>query len=230
MSGVKIAVFLGVCGVASYLGYRYLRADVASRIYEERLGELAQDYKRLADTYNEAVRRTAVTELVVKGGTLSVRVRTVEGPTREIATPFDPRGEIYVDFVVIDGRLWIRRLFDAKTPPGQGLVIDPSIAELAWDRPAEEGKVGADEGASGAGVRPFPTVGKAVYRALSDGVWAVTVSGDGSLGLTRLEPGQEAALVARPEIKDYEQIQAEATDRVTKLSASEVWREFTRGE
>lgn len=219
ISGVKLAVFLGVSGAAAYLGYRFVRADVASRIYEKRLEDLALDYKQLADVYNEAVRRSAVTELIVKDDTLSVRVRTIEGPTRVIPTPFDPRGEIYVDFVVLEGRLWIRRLFDANTAPGAGLVIDPALADIGW--------AAADNATPG---RPTATVGKAVYRALSEGTWVVTVSGDGSLGLSRLDPGQEPRLVARPQIKDYQQIQAEASDRATGLTASDVWREMVSGD
>jgi hypothetical protein len=217
ISAAKLAAFLGVASVGAFFGYRYIRADVAARIYERRLADLAQDYKQLADVYNEAVRRSAVTELLVKGDTLSVRIRTVEGPTRVIPTPFDPTGEIYVDFVVVEGRLWIRRLFDARTAPGEGLVIDPGLADVAWKK---------DDAPTGD--RPVATVGKAVYRALSEGTWIVSVSGDGSLGLSKLEPGQEPRLVARPQIKDYEQIRAEATEQATSLTASEVWSEIRR--
>ncbi len=221
LSGMKLAAFLGVAAVGGYFGYRYVKADVASRIYERRLEELALDYKQLVDVYNDAVRRSAVTELVVKGSELSVRVRTIEGQTRSIPTPYDPRGEIYVDFVVVDGRLWIRRIFDSKTAPGEGLVIDPAIASVAWN--ADGTPKGGDEGTRA-------SVGKAVYRALSDGTWVVTVSGDGSLGLTKLEPGQEARLVARPLIKNYQQIQAEATEKAASLTIGEVWREALGGE
>ncbi len=221
ISGVKLAAFLAVAGTAAFFGYRYVRADVASKIYEQRLEDLALDYQQLVDVYNDAVRRSAVTELVVKGSDLSVRVRTIEGQTRLIPTAFDPKGEIYVDFVVIDGRLWIRRIFDAKTPPGDGLVIDPAIASVEWNADGTP-KPGADAARA--------SVGKAVYRALSDGTWVVTVSGDGSLGLSKLEPGSEARLVARPAIKDYEQIRAEATERVSRLSAADVWREMTSSD
>lgn len=221
ISGLKLTAFVGVCAVAALLGYRYVRADVASRIYERRLEELALDYQQLVDVYNEAVRRSAVTELIVKDNTLSVRVRTVEGQTRLIPTSYDPRGEIYVDFVVIDGRLWIRRIFDAKTAPGEGLVIDPAIASIAWN--ADGSLKSGDEGARA-------SVGKAVYRALSEGTWVVSVSGDGSLGLSRLDPGSEPRLVARPQIKNYEQLRAEATERASRLSATDVWREFTRAD
>lgn len=222
ISATKLAAFLGVASVGAFFGYRYLRADVAARIYERRLADLAQDYKQLADVYNEAVRRSAVTELVVKDNTLSVRIRTVEGPTRVIPTPFDPKGEIYVDFVVVEGRLWIRRLFDSRTAPGEGLVIDPGLADVAWSK----------DNATPDPARPTATatVGKAVYRALSEGTWIVSVSGDGSLGLSKLEPGQEPRLVARPQIKNYEEIRAEATEQATSLTASEVWSEIRRSD
>jgi hypothetical protein len=224
ISGTKLLAFLGVSAAAAYLGYRYVRADIAARVYEQRLGELALDYQNLAEVYNDAVRRTAVTELLVRGDELSVRVRTSEGTTRLIPTPFDPKGEIYVDFLVLDGRLWIRRVFDAKTPPGQGLVIDPSIAQIAWNA---DGTLRPEGEALDTIARA--AVGKAVYRSLTEGVWAVTVSGDGSLGLTKLPDGHEARLVAKPEIKDYQQIQAEATEGISRLTAADLWREIAGG-
>ena len=114
--GVSAALL--VSGMAGVFGYRYLRADVEAEVYRDRLRALAEEYESLRGTYNEAVRRTAVTELLVHDGRLRVRVRSVAGVLREIETPFDPRQEVYVDYVVMDGRLWIRRVFDAWTPPG----------------------------------------------------------------------------------------------------------------
>jgi hypothetical protein len=95
-----------------------------------------------------------------------VAIRDASGAVRTIETPFDPSREIYVDFVVLDGRLWIRRVFDDRTPPEQGVLIDPALAEIDWSE---------DEAAHG----------KATYRALGPGRWIVSVTGDGSLGLAR---------------------------------------------
>lgn len=197
----------GALGVgASLLGYHLIRADVTESVYRQRLEDVAQHYEALREQYNEAVRRTAVTELLVHDGHLSVRLRNAEGIIREIPTDFDPRNEIYVDYAIVDGRLWIRRVFDALTPPSKGLIIDPRLANLDWD----------DEGA---------TFGKAVYRSLSDGRWVVTVSGDGSLGLRMA--GEEPADLASPvRIGTYEEIDAELREDIANIGPTDVWREF----
>ena len=159
-----IALSLGVLALAvSIVGYRLLRAQVAASVYRERLEEVARAYDALRSRYNEAVRRTAVTELVVRDGRLSVRVRNAAGLIREIPTPYDPSGEIYVDFVALDGRLYIRRVFDARTPPSEGLTIDGSLAQIDWDAP------GADHG-------------KAIYRRLGEGRWVISATGNGRSG------------------------------------------------
>jgi len=197
----------GVVGVllltaAAGLGYRFVRADLAARVYRARLENLAGDYEDLRGTYNEAIRRTAVTELVVTEGELSVRVRSAAGVMRDIPTPYDPTGEIYVDYVVLDGRLWIRRVFDSKTPPGNGLVIDPVVADVDWD--SEQARHG-----------------KAVYRRLGEGRWVVTVTGHGSLGLERAE--ESAELIQAPQIHEYAEETEQADEEVGELGPGDVW-------
>ena len=120
-----------------------------------------------------------MTELVVEDGKLAVAIRDAGGAIRTIETPFDPSREIYVDFVVLDGRLWIRRVFDDRTPPEQGVLIDPALAQIDW----------SEEQAA---------YGKATYRALAPGRWVVSVTGDGSLGLTRAARGRAPAELAPP--------------------------------
>jgi hypothetical protein len=197
-------------GAAGLLGFRVVHAQVAADIYRERLESLVQDYEALRHTYNRAVRRTAVTELLVDKGRLSVVIRTVTGDERRIETPFDPAGEIYVDYAVLDGRLWIRRVFDGCTPPREGILIDPELADVDWDNPG-------------------PQVGKAVYRSLGEGRWVVSVTGDGSLGLARAEPGDRIELVPAPEIQDYEQLLDEARSRADRIAVGEVWRRLVTG-
>src|SRR5690606_30963413 len=145
----------------------------------------------LRDEYNTAVARTAVTELIVEDARLSIRVRTATGAERVYPAPYDPRGEIYVDYVVVDGRLWIRRVFDAATPPSQGLVIDPALAEIDFEAP---------------GVR----AGKAVYRTLGEGRWVISVTGDGSLGLQQASGPEPAELSPAPPVRDFDEIKDEA--------------------
>ena len=51
---------------------------------------MSEDYGELRDRYNAAVRRTAVTELVVEDGKLSVVIRTDDGEIQVLQSPFDP--------------------------------------------------------------------------------------------------------------------------------------------
>lgn len=198
----SVAGIVVLTGLAGFAGYRFVRADIAAKVYRERLGSLSKDYETLRATYNEAVKRTAVTELEVAGKTLSVRVRSADGAERVIPTTLDPSGEVYVDFVVIDQRLWIRRVFDDRTPPWKAVVIDPGIKDIDWDDPAN-------------------AHGKAVYRKLTEGRWVVSVSGDGALGLTKADG--EVDLKSRPVIKDYKGAEVEAMADAEKIGLGDVW-------
>ncbi len=198
-----------VLGIAVYSAYRLLVAGIEVDVYRERLVELRRDHEHLRGQYNRAVRRTAVTELVVHDGKLRVSIRTAEGELRALETPFDPSGEIYVDYVILDGRLWIRRVFDANTPPGEGMVIDPALIDIDWDvaRAAH---------------------GKAAYRPLDEGRWVVTVTGDGSLGLARQVEGERVELSGPPVVRDYAPV-AETVDAVLReLTPAEMLRSLAR--
>lgn len=186
----KINAILGlvILAVAGYAGYELLQARLTQQVYRQRLVALADDYQALRQRYNDAVRRTAVTELIVADGQVSVRIRNATGVVRTIETPFSPENEIYVDYVVVDGRLWIRRIFDDQTSPRDALVIDPQLVDIDWD----------DETA---------LHGKAAYRRLSDGTWQVTVTGDGALGLARQKAGEETQLIHAPKLQPHEPIE-----------------------
>ena len=190
-------------------GYFWLRSAVAVGIYQERLADLSRDYETLRARHNDAVRKTAVTELVVEDGRLSARIRTADGLVATIETPYDPAGEIYVDYVVYDSRLWIRRIFDAQTPPRNGILIDPRWGHVDWE---------SDRA----------TLGKAVYRQLGQGIWTVAVSGDGSLTLTRWEGGDRMTLSPPPEIRDYEQIQKTSDNQLRAIGPGELIRRLDR--
>lgn len=192
---------VALAGLGSVLGYRFLRSQAEAAVYRDRLASLAGEYEGLRATYNEAVRRTAVTELVVRDGRLSVRVRTADGAISETPTPYDPRGEVYVDYVVREGRLWIRRVFDASTPPSLGVVIDPAFGEVAWG----EGEVG-----------------KAVYRSLGEGRWVVSVTGGGSLGLVRAGEADAVELSGAPAVREYEPALHEADAAARAIGLREV--------
>ena len=194
--------------LAGLFGYRVLESDVASDIYRERLADLGAEHDALISQYNDAVRRSAVTELVVEDGSLSVVVRTLDGTLNEIETPYDPSGEIYVDFAVVGGRLWVRRVFDAHTAPSAGVVVDPKVADLDWDAPGA-------------------TFGKAVYRSLGEGRWVVTVSGDGSLALTQAVEGAATDLDGAPRVRDYAEFERTLDEELERITLADVWGRLT---
>ena len=125
---IETIVGLLLLCVIVWVGYRLASAKVELDIYRDRLVGLSNEYESLRSMYNQAVRKTAVTELIVKDGRLSLAIRTIEGLDRVIDTPFDPAQEIYCDYVLLDGRLWIRRVYDAHTPPNKGLLIDDKFS------------------------------------------------------------------------------------------------------
>ena len=207
-SRIASLLFVLVVAIAGVGVYRLVEARVASDIYRARLAELAQSYEALRDQYDEAVRRTAVTELVVRDGELFVSIRTAAGELHTIPTPYDPRNEIYVDYAVVDGRLWIRRVFDAATPPDEALVVDPALRRIDWE---------ADEALHG----------KAAYRSLGEGRWIVTVTGDGSLGLARVAADEPMPLAAAPRLRRFDPIEQEVRDAMGAFEPGEVIRAAT---
>ena len=191
-----------IAGTAFGVAYKFLWTSATADIYRDRLTALQTRYNALEQNYSEAVHKTAVTELVVADGTLTVRVRDVRGVVREIPTEYDPSREIYVDYVVLDGRLWIRRVFDADTAPNQGLVIDPDADLVTWDLANAQ-------------------VGKAVYRQLGEGRWVVNVTGNGSLGLTRAS--EDVDLESPPSVREFDADQSEP-EEVGSIGLGEVLR------
>ena len=140
---------------------------------------------------------------------LTVVIRTADGELQSLASPFDPTKEIYVDYVVHDGRLWIRRLFDEETPPGEGMLIDPRFVDVDWEAAGE-------------------SHGKAAYRALGEGRWIVDVTGDGSLGLARRDPLEAAPLSPPPPVRRYEPVEAAVEDALGEIRAGEAVEALVR--
>ena len=200
-----IATAIGVLllFVIAGIGYRLASTKVKLDIYRDRLAALSGEYESLRSMYNQAVRKTAVTELIVKDGRLSLAIRTIEGIDRVIDTPFNPAQEIYCDYVLLDGRLWIRRVYDAHTPPSKGLVIDDKLKDVDWNNPAAR-------------------YGNAVYRSLSEGRWIVTVTGDGSLGLTKIDAKADVTLSGPPPVRDYDQLEKQINEAMTRVTVGDV--------
>ncbi|QKK07168.1 MAG: hypothetical protein HND58_02670 [Planctomycetota bacterium] len=208
---ISTSIMLAVIAAAGILGYQYIRAGAAADIYRTRLATLADEYEGLRTTYNEAVRKSAVTELQVEDGKLSVLVVSETGILRRIETPYDPAGEVYVDYIVRDSRLWIRRVFDANAPPSQGVVIDPGIGPVLW---------GEGDGQA--------RMGKAVYRQLGEGRWVISVTGSGALGLVQVAETAKVQLTPSPKIADFATVTVEADRDVESIGMAEVWDRIIR--
>ncbi len=202
---ITTAGFAVLLGLGSFAGWKLAESRVTVDVYRDRLRRVSNDYESLRAMYNQAVRRTAVTELLVGNDELSVVIRTADGERRVIGTPYDPEREIYCDYALVDGRLWIRRVYDDRTPPREGTVINPDFAEIDWDAP---------------GAR----YGNAVYRSLGEGRWIITVTGDGSLGLVRGRDDVPSALSPPPEVRDYDQMQRQIESELDKVGALDVLR------
>ncbi|MEX0324409.1 MAG: hypothetical protein AB3N63_19790 [Puniceicoccaceae bacterium] len=185
-------------------GFLWVKEEVTSRIYREKLATLAGDYASLAEQYNYAVRESAITELDVTEDSVTVVIRTLEGEIKRIETPYDPKTEIFVDYLVGNGRIWIRRIFDQATPPAEALVIDPVWEHADWS--SKDLKYG-----------------KVVYRALEPGIWSIQVSGSGALSLEPAGSSSIQALIPSPEIKSYEEIQLNLDQEVREIGAADLW-------
>ncbi|MEQ8769165.1 MAG: hypothetical protein RIB60_01495 [Phycisphaerales bacterium] len=206
---VPSVAVLAACGVALLYGVQLARTSAEREIYRDRIRAIADQYEDLRGLYNDAVRKTAVTELVVDQGRVTVRVRTAEGVVREIETPYDARREIYLDYAVLNGRVWIRRVFDDETAPSEATVIDPKIAQIGWDLDGAE-------------------VGKAVYRSLSDGRWVVSVTGNGSMGLVKLpEDAPEVELAAAPAAIEFEVVDEQIRAELEKVGLGDLLKRAT---
>ncbi len=210
MKWIQITIGLLLLCVIAVVGYRWASAKVELDIYRDRLAGLSNEYESLRSMYNQAVRKTAVTELIVKDGKLSLAIRTIEGLDRVIETPFDPALEIYCDYVLLNGRLWIRRVYDGHTPPSKGLVIDDKLQHVDWNDPAAR-------------------YGNAVYRSLGEGRWIVTVTGDGSLGLVQAGEILNTPLSGPPPVQDYNQLDKQINEAIAHVTIADVLRRLLAG-
>ncbi|MCP4007050.1 MAG: hypothetical protein GY725_22955 [bacterium] len=99
-------------------------------MYRARLALLSQDYESLRERYGTLVRETAVTELVVRNGALSVSIRTAQGKPVSLPTQLDPSARSTGAGTRTRARLLARRacLSTACSPPDperSSLVLPP---------------------------------------------------------------------------------------------------------
>ena len=94
--------FAAIATLATAATYQFVRSRVAVELYRDRLAAVSAEYGQLRDTYNEAIKKTAVTEIDVDNGKMCVHIRDATGNEKIINTPYDPSGEVYLDYVVRD--------------------------------------------------------------------------------------------------------------------------------
>lgn len=202
---LSLALILG----AGYLGYQVLRNGVAADVYHDRLVQLNDEHHELIDQYNQAVTRTAVTELVIQNGTVCVNVRTADGRVEPHPVDADPSHEIYVDYVVKGNRLLIRRVFDSRSAPDDSGLIDSALLDLDWSDPTLKH-------------------GQSISRRFTDGRWIVTVSGDGALALAKIDHHVEVELQRPPKIEDFDPVSA-TQNQIKQISPADVYSRYFGG-
>lgn len=199
--------------IAAIAGYQWARASVAQDIYRDRLVLLQDEYRALAEQYNQAVTPRPVTELLVEDGRVCVIVRKGDELIR-VPTDFDVRkNEVYVDYILADQRLLIRRVFEfhrtLAVPPDKVVYVDKELLEVDWDSERV----------------PF---GKSLsFSRRPDGRYIISVTGDGSLGLKQVSDDEPVALQTRPTVKEFEPIDERAKEQVDAIGFGDVWRYMT---
>ncbi len=198
-------------GIASLAGYQWAKASVAQDIYRDRLVGLQADYQQLAKQYNQAVTPRPVTELLVEDQKVCVLVRKGDGELVRVPTPFNGwENDVYVDYVLADGRLLIRRVFEIKNgqDTSKPVQVDADLVDVKWGDAV-----------------PF---GKAIYRSkMADGRWVVSVTGDGSLTLKRIGDNVEVELETQPKVQEFAPVDERADDAVQRIGVGDVWQYLT---
>lgn len=196
---------------ATLLGYQWAKASVAQEIYRDRLTSLQADFQQLANQYNQAITPRPVTELLVEDQTVCVLVRKGDGELIRVPTPFNAwENDVYVDYVLADGRLLIRRVFEIKNgqDTSKPVQVDSDLVEVQWGDAV-----------------PF---GKAIYRSkMDDGRWVVSVTGDGSLTLKRVGDTENIELATHPEVKKFDPVDERTNEAVERIGVGDVWNYLT---
>ncbi len=203
----------GLIGTTGTLGYYFVRTQLEADIYKQKFSDLASDYNTLRNSYNKAIGKTVVTELVVEGGRINVVIRNAAGEVERYRTPYTIDRRIYVDYIVYDQKLMIRSVFDSATTPDDAFIIDSNLIELDWsDHKLQRELIIAQGG-------------------LTDGRWQVKVNGTGSLYLDRSpDDAGEDDIMAQPPIHDYEKIQKEIEQEMGEITIGDVWDQLLPNE
>jgi hypothetical protein len=209
---LRAAALVGVIAICAVALWRQSRGNIVAGIYRQRLEEVSARYQELRGQYNEVVRKTAVTELVVDGGQVSVVIRTAAGIVETIPTHLDAAQEVHVEYLVLDGKLWIRRVYTLSDPDSAGqpaasvAMINPSLAQPPWSTDPN-------------------LKGLSVFRKnLAPGRWVVTTTGNAALDLKKLPEGQSSQLASPPPVRDFPAMEAQIRDEVAKLGVMDIAR------
>jgi hypothetical protein len=198
-------------GLATLLSYQWAKSSVAQNIYRDRLTSLQEDYQQLAEQYNQAITPRPVTELLVDDQMVCILVRKGDGELVRVPTPFNGwKNDVYVDYVLADGRLLIRRVFEIKNgqDTSKPVQVDADLVDVQWGDAV-----------------PF---GKAIYRSrMEDGRWVVSVTGDGSLTLKRVGDDEPVELATQPKVGEFEPVNERADEAVERIGVGDVWRHLT---
>lgn len=206
----KVGPIIGIAllGLALFAGYHVVKTQVESDEYQKRLITLRNDYENLRGAHNEAVKKTAVTELLVnEDGTVCVVFVTMNGEEKVVPTQFKMGTEIFADFIMIEGTAYFRRVFDENTKPVDALYIDPQLQTVEWKKATED--------------RP---TGNIAYALLDEpGRWVVTVTGNKSLDIRKKnEDEAPTVLVPNVKVKDYSQVEKEVNESISKITFGDV--------
>lgn len=201
-----IIAFIALTGLAVWLAYRYAHAQFAEDVYRQRISTLVKDYENLRTSFNSAVKKTAVTELLVnEDGSICVVFVNMDGSEVVKPTPFRLGSEVFVDFVAIDNRLFLRRIFDEHTMPKEAMFINPELQKIEW----QSGKVGG-------GSAPYIQINK-------PGRWVVSANGTGALEIRHTDVNApRAPLVATPAVRDFSTVDKELNDDLEQITAGDV--------
>jgi hypothetical protein len=163
------AATVGLAALAG-VGYVATQGPVYQASLQAQYTQLAQNYSQLEADYQRVLNRTAITALRVDKDSVALEKLRADGSTELIKTPFSPDRELYVDYVVHGGQIQLRRLFDSKTPPGAGFVVNEHLKDVDWSE------------------APAQMHGQSVYRQLDPGRWVIDITGNGALGLVKADP------------------------------------------
>jgi len=206
--------FVAITCLAFALGYNFMRSNIAADLYRDRLREAVKENEALRQTFNEAVKKTIVTELLVQDDeTVCVVFVNADGTERVVPTTFKMGSEVYVDFIVRDNRLFLRRVFDENTKPKEALHIDPQMQTVDW--------------------KSINTPrGSATYAQLNKkGRWTVSVAGNGALQLTKADDNaNRQPLTVAPSVKEYAVIEKEMNAKIEEIGISDVMQSILGGK